>query len=264
MDDRRVYVYEYFSDLPAVVEHETKECEESMQVIEQTLDIMRDEWKKGTFTDGRTNSQGDAGIVFHVSPPTCNDMPIESVDLWTGKIQPPPLAGTMCSLRGFVGDLAALNGEHSVDFLGTVYGFGPTFSKTDSIYHMDSPDALAAEVVFGCGVIGTQRFFSTGKQLDSLIEKMSTLPDHNDVLEKLKAFRDRQGNVQHCSNRMYQKARQHLVKWALYRKHNVSFEVRAAHDMDYTKRHKKRVKLFKTPSCIRVPCGRNERSHGAN
>lgn len=112
MEDRRVRVYEYFATLPTSIPVEYKKCTGVEKVIDDAIATLRDAWTNGKLT-GQTNLTGQEGIVFHVDRPTVDNVPIDSIDLVSGAISPPPPDGKR-TFAGFAGDLEHFNGRGRV------------------------------------------------------------------------------------------------------------------------------------------------------
>lgn len=103
MSDRRVRVYEYFTALPVPEAKRFHDCYAAERAIDDAMTKLR----QGYSTEERR------GLAFHVQRPTADGVPLDSLDVVTGRLRPRVEDGYHV-FSGFVGDLAGINGRKKV------------------------------------------------------------------------------------------------------------------------------------------------------
>jgi len=164
MDDRRVFVYEYFGTVPVPLPEAYEECFENAVRVELALDHLHEKF-------------GGARAAFHLTPPTVAGVPLKSFDTSTKTIAPKPTKSAIYTFEGFQGDLGALNGKRFVHEDGTV---------------VDAPvPAGGAEGI----IYGKARSFHTGDQIDAIAAQCDDAA-HSNALNGLP--RDASGGLAHA------------------------------------------------------------------
>lgn len=163
MEDRRVFVYEYFGTVPVPLKQAYMECVQNAEKVERALDHLREKF-------------GGDRPVFHLTPPTVAGVPLTGFNTASKTISPAPSKSAVYHFEGFQGDLGALNGKRFVTEKGHVADAPVPSGSTDSI------------------IYGEERSFHTGDQINAISQKCDE--KHSSVLRGLP--RDASGGLSHA------------------------------------------------------------------